>query len=172
MFLPKCSLYLSATKTVIAPKETTIQGWHWHIGAFQANPHRIAILSSCQHPKTVTALRPFIDAYKFLFRVDYSYPLGDIIAGGNAKDTMTLDNDNLAAFTKAQKDISVLAGFFSATLRHNQRHWLSCEIEALDFAAAIKHFSPFNIQSRLSTCVLTNSKSRVQDYKKLCRSEF
>ena len=40
-----------------------------------------------------------------------------------------------------------LAGFFSAKLRKHQISWLPCEIEALSIAAAIKHFSPFIIQS-------------------------
>lgn len=56
----------------------------------------------------------------------------------------------------------LLAGFFSAKLRPNQRQWLPCEIEALAIAAAIKHYSPFIFQSKLSTCVLTDSKPCVQ----------
>ena len=39
-----------------------------------------------------------------------------------------------------------LAGFFSAKLRKHQVTWLPCEIEALCIAAAVKHFSPFNIE--------------------------
>lgn len=66
----------------------------------------------------------------------------------------------------------LLAGFFSAKLRPNQRQWLPCEIEALAIAAAIKHYSPFIFQSKLSTCVLTDSKPCVQAYEKLCRGEF
>ena len=38
-----------------------------------------------------------------------------------------------------------LAGFFSAKLRGRQVTWLSCEIEALSIAAAIKHFSSYII---------------------------
>jgi hypothetical protein len=40
-----------------------------------------------------------------------------------------------------------LSGFFSAKLRKHQVTWLPCEIEALSIAAAVKHFSPFIIQS-------------------------
>lgn len=49
----------------------------------------------------------------------------------------------------------ILAGFFSAKLRPNQRQWLPCEIEALSIAAAIKHYSPYLIQSTLPACILT-----------------
>ena len=63
----------------------------------------------------------------------------------------------------------LLAGFFSAKLRTNQRLWLPCEIEALSIAAAIKHYSPYIIQSRFPTCILTDSKPCVQAYEKLCR---
>lgn len=65
-----------------------------------------------------------------------------------------------------------LSGFFSAKLRKNQAKWLPCEIEALSIAAAIKHFSPYIIQSSVNTCVLTDSKPCVQAFEKLCRGEF
>ena len=65
-----------------------------------------------------------------------------------------------------------LAGFFSAKLRKNQINWLPCEIEALAIATAIKHFSPYIIQSKHTTCVLTDSKLCVQAFEKLCRGEF
>ena len=65
-----------------------------------------------------------------------------------------------------------LAGFFSAKLRKNQINWLPCEIEALAIATAIKHFSPYIIQSKHTTCVLTDSKPCVQAFERLCRGEF
>jgi hypothetical protein len=65
-----------------------------------------------------------------------------------------------------------LAGFFSAKLRKHQVSWLPCEIEALSIAAAIKHFSPFIIQSTHQACLLTDSKPCVQGFEKLCRGEF
>ena len=65
-----------------------------------------------------------------------------------------------------------LSGFFSAKLRKHQVNWLPCEVEALCIAAAIKHFSPFIIQSSQPTCVLTDSRPCVQAFDKLCRGEF
>ena len=65
-----------------------------------------------------------------------------------------------------------LAGFFSAKLKKHQVSWLPCEIEALGIAAAIKHYSPFIIQSAHTTCLLTDSKPCVQAVDKLCRGEF
>lgn len=65
-----------------------------------------------------------------------------------------------------------LAGFFSAKLRGSQATWLPCELEALSIAAAMKHFSPFIIQSSKNTCILTDSKPCVQAFEKLCRGEF
>ena len=65
-----------------------------------------------------------------------------------------------------------VAGYFSAKLRANQATWLPCEIEALSIAAAIKHFSPYIIQSKFNTSILTDSKPCVQAYEKLCRGEF
>ena len=65
-----------------------------------------------------------------------------------------------------------LAGFFSAKLRKHQVTWLPCEIEALSIAAAIKHFSPYIIQSNHRSCILSDSKPCVQAVAKLYRGEF
>ena len=65
-----------------------------------------------------------------------------------------------------------LAGFFNAKLHKHQITWLPCEVEALCIAAAIKHFSPYIIQSSTTTQVLTDSRPCVQAYEKLNRGEF
>jgi hypothetical protein len=65
-----------------------------------------------------------------------------------------------------------LAGFFSAKLRGRQPTWLPCEVEALSISASTKHFSPYIIQSKYNTCILTDSKPCVQAFEKLCRGEF
>ena len=65
-----------------------------------------------------------------------------------------------------------LAGFYSAKLRKHHVTWLPCEVEALCIAAAVKHFSPFIIQSHHPTPVLTDSKPCVQAIDKLCRGKF
>ena len=65
-----------------------------------------------------------------------------------------------------------LAGFFSAKLKKHQPSWLPCEIEALSIATAIKHFSPYIIQSSKQCCILTDSKPCVQAFEKLSRGCF
>ena len=72
----------------------------------------------------------------------------------------------------SRNDKLQLAGFFSAKLRKHQVTWLPCEIEALSISAAVKHFSPYIIQSRHTACVLTDSKPCVQAVEKLCRGQF
>ena len=67
---------------------------------------------------------------------------------------------------------TILAGFFSAKLQKRQTSWLPCEIEALAITVAVRHFSPYVIQSNKTTCILTDSKPCVQAYEKLCRGEF
>ena len=52
----------------------------------------------------------------------------------------------------------LLSGVFSVKLRGRQVSWLPCEIEALSIIAATKHFSPYIIQSKTPTCILTESK--------------
>lgn len=66
----------------------------------------------------------------------------------------------------------LLTGFFSAKLRKHQITWLPCEIEAVSIAAAVKHFNPYIIQSKLNVRVLTDSKPCVQATDKLARGEF
>ena len=65
-----------------------------------------------------------------------------------------------------------LAGFYSAKLRSHQVKWLPCEVEALGIGAAIKHFSPYIVQSTHRAHVLTDSKPCVQAFQRLQRGEF
>ncbi|KAL1261417.1 hypothetical protein QQF64_006682 [Cirrhinus molitorella] len=61
----------------------------------------------------------------------------------------------------------LVAGHFSAKLHKNQIDWLPYEIEALAIAAALKHFSPYIIQSSQKACMLTDSKPCIQAFEKL-----
>ena len=65
-----------------------------------------------------------------------------------------------------------LAGLFNARKTSSQAGWLACELEALSIAAAVKHFSPYIVQSRYRTEVLTDSRPCVQAYQKLMRGGF
>lgn len=65
-----------------------------------------------------------------------------------------------------------LAGYFNAKLKDHQIRWLPCELEALGISAAVKHFSPYIVQSKHQTRILTDSKPCVQAYDKLCRGYF
>ena len=65
-----------------------------------------------------------------------------------------------------------LAGYFSAKFKKHRASWLPCKIEALSIAAAVKHFTPYIIQSKSKTYVLTDSKRCVQAFDKLCRGQF
>ena len=214
--LHKNNLCLSASKTVINPKSTTILGWTWSEGTLTANPHRVSVLSLCPPPQKVGAMKSFIGAYKVLARVipacsSLLGPFDDVIAGRPSTEVITWSDELHEAFTTAKdalssarsitlpkptdqlwivtdgavrkpgiaatlymtrQDTLQLAGFFSAKLRNHQSSWLPCEIEALAIAAAVKHFSPYLIQSIASACVLTDSKPCVQAYQKLCRGEF
>ncbi|EDO33090.1 predicted protein [Nematostella vectensis] len=62
--LHECNLRLSASKTIINPKTTTILGWIWSAGTLKASPHRVATLAQCPTPTTVGLMRSFIGAYK------------------------------------------------------------------------------------------------------------
>ena len=214
--LQRCDLTLSATKTVIAPKSTTILGWKWSQGTLSASPHRLSALSTCARPDSVYGLRSFIGAFKVLARViprcaTLLAPLDDIVAGRASKDKIEWTDYSCEAFQKAQESLSSsrtitlprpddqlwiitdgavrkpgigatfyvmrnntlhVAGFFSAKLRGRQVSWIPCEIEALAIAVAVKHFSPYIVQSKHNTCILTDSRPCVQAFQKLCRGDF
>ena len=109
--LHKNNLRLSARKTIIAPRSTTILGWLWSAGRLQASPHRIAALASVPPPKTVQGLRSFIGAYKVLSRVLPGYalmldPLDQASAGKQSRDIITWTDDLHDAFKKAQEALS------------------------------------------------------------------
>ena len=63
-------------------------------------------------------------------------------------------------------------GFFNAKLGGRRVTWLPCEIEALSIAVAIRHFSPYIVQTNHKASVLTDNKPCIQAYEKLCRDEF
>ena len=71
-----------------------------------------------------------------------------------------------------RQDHLLLAGFLSSKLGKHQVTWLPCEVEALSIAVAVKHFSPFTIQSKHRACVLTDSQPCVQALQKLWWGEF
>ena len=56
----------------------------------------------------------------------------------------------------SRNDKLLLVGFFGAKLRKHQVTWVPCEVEALGIATAVKHFSPYIIQSKLNACVLVD----------------
>ncbi|XP_064646257.1 uncharacterized protein LOC135499442 [Lineus longissimus] len=103
-------LALSAPKTIIAPKSTTILGWIWSLGTLQASPHRIATLSNCNLPEKVKDLRSFIGAYKVLARViprcsDVLTLLDQATAGRESKEKIVWSVELCEAFKSAQKTL-------------------------------------------------------------------
>ena len=109
--LYECDLCLSASKTVICPKTTTILGWVWNLGTIRASSHRIATLASCNAPEKVGGLRSFIGAYKVLARVlprcsTLLAPLDDAVAGRLTNETVVWSDDLQTAFAAAQTALS------------------------------------------------------------------
>ena len=109
--LSQCNLRLSASKTIINPKSTTILEWIWSAGTLKASPHRVATLSSCPAPETVTQLRSFIGAYKILSRVVPCCSallalLDDAITGQKSQDPVPWTDELRSSFYDAQSAIS------------------------------------------------------------------
>jgi hypothetical protein len=103
-------LNLSAPKTVIAPKSTTILGWIWSQGSIHASSHRIATLATCPLPDTVRAMRSYIGAYKVLARVlphasTLIAPLDNAISGKESRDRITWSDKLKTAFLQSQEKL-------------------------------------------------------------------
>ena len=214
--LHKANLRLSAAKTIINPKTTSVLGWTWSQGTLCASPHRVSTLSSCSPPNKVGGMKSFIGAVKVLAHVvphcsALLAPLDEAVAGKQSQDDIVWSDHLTEVFKSAQAALAschtitlpkpdnqlwivtdaavkrpgiaatlyisrgdklALAGFFSAKLRSHQLSWLPCEVEALAIGVAVKHFSPYIIQSKHKACVLTDSKPCVQAFEKMCRGEF
>ena len=101
------NIKLNAAKTVIAPKEVTILGWIWRGGRLSASPHRLLALSTCQQPETVSAMRSFLGAYRFLSRTLPGYakflsPLEDAIKGKEGRQKLVWHESLSESFRLAQ----------------------------------------------------------------------
>ena len=105
--LARCNLRLSASKTVIRPKTTTILGWIWSQGSLSASPHRVAALATCSPPESVKGMRSFIGAYKVLSRVlphcsQLMDPLESSLADLQSHNHVQWDANLRQKFTTAQ----------------------------------------------------------------------
>ena len=58
------NLSLSAVKTIICPRSTTILGWHWSAGTLSPSSHKTAAFASVSPPKTCSAMRSYIGTFK------------------------------------------------------------------------------------------------------------
>lgn len=109
--LHNCNLRLSAHKTIISPKTTTILGWIWTADSLSASPHRLNTLATFPEPTTVGRLRSFIRAYKVLSRViprcsSYLTPLDAVTAGRPSQESISWTDDLRTAFRSAQNTLS------------------------------------------------------------------
>jgi len=103
----KNNLTLSASKTVICPKETVILGWLWKSGTLSPCSHKISALASVTPPKTCTAMRSFIGAFKAISRCIKGYssllsPLEDATKGLEGANSINWTQALTTCFNKAQ----------------------------------------------------------------------
>lgn len=105
------NIKLSPSKTIIAPKSVTILGWIWSSGQLSASPHRLSALATCSEPDTVTSMKSYIGAYRFMSRVIQNHanilaPLENAIKGKNSKDKIQWTEDLSKAFQSAKQALS------------------------------------------------------------------
>ena len=104
-------LVLKCGKTYICPTTTQILGWDWSNGTISASVHKISPLISCEEPKTVTALRSYVGAYKVFNRLvkgcaRFVSDLDAATAGKQKTDSITWSDSLSSTFRKAQNALS------------------------------------------------------------------
>ena len=109
--LHKCKLHLSARKTIISPKTTTILGWIWNAGSLSASPHRLNTLATYHELNTVACLRSLIGAYNVLSCViprcsSYLAPLNAVTASRPSQESINWTDDLKAVYRSAQSALS------------------------------------------------------------------
>ena len=109
--LSENNLVLSASKTVIVPMSTTVLGWIWNNGSLRVSQHKICPLQQADPPKTCTAMRSFLGAYKDISRAipksaSFLSPLETAISGLNGKDTISWNDDLHSHFQNAKKALA------------------------------------------------------------------
>ena len=105
--LSENNLTLSPTKTIVCPKSTTILGWIWSSGTLAPSKHKVSALSSVPPPKTCTAMRSYIGAFKAVSRCIPNYAsllsgLEDSIKGLQGSECVNWSDDLLSIFTQSQ----------------------------------------------------------------------
>ena len=105
--LQRNNLNLSASKTVICPKSTTVLGWTWTNGSLSVSPHKMSPLLACKPPTTCTAMRSFLGAYKDIARAiprssSLLSPLEDAIKGLTGVQKVIWTDVLLDHFSKAR----------------------------------------------------------------------
>lgn len=125
--LNDCGLKLSAGKTIMCPRSTTILGWIWTQMRLSASPHKVSVLSTCKLPDTVHGLRLFIGAYKMLSRVLPSCahaiaPLEGAISGLQSKDKIKWSEELSENFNTAQSKLKDSKEIY--LLRRDDHLWI------------------------------------------------
>ena len=101
------NISLSPTKTVTGPKKTTILGWGWSSGKISIGAHKINPLLSAEPPKTSTAMRSIIGAYKAISRCVPNYsslmsPLENATKGLQGNNLISWNPELIQHFQNAQ----------------------------------------------------------------------
>ena len=101
------NLTLNPEKTMICPKKCTILGWSWSCGTITPTSHKISALASVAKPKTCTAMKSFIGAFRAISRCIPRYasllsPLEDSIKGIKGAQLVTWTPELETVFIEAQ----------------------------------------------------------------------
>ena len=101
------NLKLNGGKTVVCPTETEILGWIWRQGTLSVSSHKISALLSSEPPRTCSAMRSFLGAYKALSRCIPKYasllsPLEESLKGLQGNQLITWSDELKDFFSKAQ----------------------------------------------------------------------
>ena len=101
------NLTLSAPKTIICPITAIVLGWVWSQGTITASAHKTSPLAVIEPPKTCSAMRSFIGAFKAISRCIKNYaslmsPLEHCIKGMQGTQQIVWSDELREHFKRAQ----------------------------------------------------------------------
>ena len=108
------------SKTVVAPRKTTIFGWTLEDGKWTPQPHVISSLSRSERPVTVKQLRSFLGSYKQVSECipQYAVLLSDlekVVGSRGSSERITWTEDLIKTFEDAKEAVKSFQGVYFPT---------------------------------------------------------
>ena len=116
----KSGFTFKPSKTIVAPRKTTVFGWTLEDGRWSPQPHVISSLSRSEKPTTVKQMRSFLGSYKQVSECvpNYSVLLSDleqVVGSRGSSERINWTPELEKAFEDAKKAVTTFQGVYVPT---------------------------------------------------------